>query len=195
MYHFHHTEAIIVASRLSGEANRQLRIFTRDLGMITAHAQGVRLISSKLRYALQPYSLCQLVLVQGKHGWRVTNAVPLLSFASGVRGRSHSRKTLVSILGFLARFMPESVVEGRLFDAVKDAFVHITNAHFSDADEDQLRRVVELRALFAFGYVESQPILKAILEDVLTEDLVLSSYVKKDQIEEAIRLGTYESHL
>lgn len=195
MYHFHHTEGIIVATRPGGEANRQFRIFTRELGIITAHAQGVRLVSSKLRYALQPYSLCQLALVHGKHGWRVTNAVPIMSFSSGVSGRFNSRKTIVNILGFLARFMPESVVERSLFDSVKDVFVHIVQGNFSDSDEAQLRRVVELRALFVFGYIESQPIFRSVLEDAFTLDLVSSAYVNRDRIDEAIRLGVYESHL
>ena len=42
--------------------------------MITASAQGVRKMSSKLRYVLQDFAYLKIDLVQGKNIFRVTNA-------------------------------------------------------------------------------------------------------------------------
>ena len=74
MHHIYHTEGIILGSRSYGEAGKYYYIFTRDLGMIHASAQGVRKMSSKLRYILQDYSYVKVDLVKGKDFWRVTSA-------------------------------------------------------------------------------------------------------------------------
>src|SRR3989344_112639 len=74
MHHIYHTEGVILGSRNSGEAGKHYYIFTRDLGMIYASAQGVRKMSSKLRFVLQDFAYLKIDLVQGKDFWRVTTA-------------------------------------------------------------------------------------------------------------------------
>src|SRR6185436_14229860 len=74
MHHIYHTEGIILSSRNFGEAGKHYYIFTRDLGMIYASAQGVRKMSSKLRFILQDFAYLKIDLVQGKDFWRVTSA-------------------------------------------------------------------------------------------------------------------------
>ena len=74
MHHIHHTEAIILGSRNSGEAGKYYYLFTRDLGMIYASAQGVRKMSSKLRFILQDFTYVKVDLIQGRDFWRVTSA-------------------------------------------------------------------------------------------------------------------------
>ncbi len=74
MHHIYHTEGIILGSRNYGEAGKCFYIFTRDLGMIYASAQGVRKMSSKLRYVLQDFSYVKVDLVRGRDFWRVTSA-------------------------------------------------------------------------------------------------------------------------
>src|SRR3989344_2260267 len=73
MHHIYHTEGIILGSRNFGEAGKYYNVFTRDLGMIYATAQGVRKISSKLRFVLQDFVYLKIDLVQGKDFWRVTS--------------------------------------------------------------------------------------------------------------------------
>jgi hypothetical protein len=51
-----------------------LSIFTRDFGLVTAVAQGIRLEKSKLRYYVQNYSFAVFSLVRGKEFWRLTSA-------------------------------------------------------------------------------------------------------------------------
>ena len=67
MHHIYHTEGIILDSRSFGEAGKHYSIFTRDLGMITASAQGVRKMSSKLRFILQDFAYLKIDLVAGKN--------------------------------------------------------------------------------------------------------------------------------
>ncbi len=74
MHHIYHTEGIILGSRNFGEAGRYYSIFTKELGMVRASAQGVRKMHSKLRYVLQDFSYIKVDLVRGKDFWRVTSA-------------------------------------------------------------------------------------------------------------------------
>ena len=74
MHHIYHTEALILGSKNYGEAGKCYYLFTRDLGMIYASAQGVRKMSSKLRYVLQDFAYIKVDLVSGRDFWKITNA-------------------------------------------------------------------------------------------------------------------------
>src|SRR3989344_4669221 len=74
MHHIYHTEGIILGSKNFGESGRYYSIFTRNLGMVYASAQGVRKMSSKLRFILQDFACVKIDLVQGKDFWRVPSA-------------------------------------------------------------------------------------------------------------------------
>ena len=56
----------MLSERPKKEADRVYNILTRDLGLVRAHAIGVRREESKLRGALEPYSLSSVSLVRGK---------------------------------------------------------------------------------------------------------------------------------
>ena len=68
------TPGFIIGSRPRGEAGKLLSIFTRDLGLVLASAQGIRLEKSKLRYAARDYSFGEYSFVKGKEFWRLTDA-------------------------------------------------------------------------------------------------------------------------
>jgi hypothetical protein len=74
MYQKYQTDAIVLASRELGEADKTYALFTRDFGLVRARASAVRREVSKMRYALQSYSLANVSLVRGKRGWRVAGA-------------------------------------------------------------------------------------------------------------------------
>jgi len=73
-YHIYTTKGIMLASRPWREADRIYSILTRELGLIRATAIGVRKEASKLRGALEPFSLATVSLVRGREYWRATSA-------------------------------------------------------------------------------------------------------------------------
>ena len=79
MHHIYHTEAFVLGSRQSGEDSKTITLYVTGLGLVYAKAQGVRKLSSKLRYALQNFSYAKVDLVRGKEIWRITTAVPINS--------------------------------------------------------------------------------------------------------------------
>src|SRR3989338_4347951 len=70
----HTTPGFIIASRPYGETGKILSIFTRDIGLVGAVAQGIRLEKSKLRYHTQDYSFGTFSFVRGRELWRLTDA-------------------------------------------------------------------------------------------------------------------------
>ena len=73
MHHIYHTEGIILGSGNFGETGKYYSVFTRDLGLVFASAQGVRKMSSKLRFVLQDFAYLKIDLVKGRDFWRITN--------------------------------------------------------------------------------------------------------------------------
>jgi len=66
MYSIITTLAIVVRSRNSGENGRIFSLFCRELGLVKAHAQGVRKANSKLGAHLADFSF-------GKYGFILRN--------------------------------------------------------------------------------------------------------------------------
>ena len=77
MHHIYHTEAFVLGSHQSGEDSKIIVLYATGLGLVYAKAQGVRKLSSKLRFTLQNFSYAKVDLVRGKEIWRITTAVPL----------------------------------------------------------------------------------------------------------------------
>lgn len=73
-YQIYTTQALVI-KRIPYDANVSYLLYTKEMGLISALATGVRKSESKLRYALQEYSLCEVSLVKGRHTWRLTSAV------------------------------------------------------------------------------------------------------------------------
>lgn len=71
------TDGFIIGSEPRGEAGKLLSIFTRELGLVLAIAQGIRLEKSKLRYSTREYSFGQFSFVKGREFWRLTDACKL----------------------------------------------------------------------------------------------------------------------
>ena len=77
-YHIHTTEAFVITSSPRGERNSSLLLLTEEMGTLYAHAQGVRVLQSKLRSHLVPHALTRISLIRGKVEWRVVGAESLV---------------------------------------------------------------------------------------------------------------------
>ena len=80
MHHIYHTKSFVIGSYNRGEANKILVLYTREMGLVRAVAQGIRLNKSKLRFGLQDFSYASVDLVRGRDIWRVTSGSTITSF-------------------------------------------------------------------------------------------------------------------
>ncbi len=72
--HIYTTKAFLMKSVSTGEANKIYFLFTADLGLVRATAQGIRLEKSKLKGHLQDLYFVNVSLVKGKDLWRIVSA-------------------------------------------------------------------------------------------------------------------------
>jgi len=104
MHHIYHTKAFVLGSRQTGEDSKTIILYTSNLGLIYARAQGIRKISSKLRYTLQNFSYAKVDLVRGKEIWRITTAVPIHS-NSDILSVSSREQVIARVSSLVARLV------------------------------------------------------------------------------------------
>ncbi|MEK7106672.1 MAG: recombination protein O N-terminal domain-containing protein, partial [Patescibacteria group bacterium] len=118
MYQKYPTDALVLGSREIGEADRMLVLYTRAFGLVRARGRGLRAAKSKMRYALQNYSLANVSLVQGKTGWRLAGATALGNSAGkDVKGIM----AFARIANLVTRFVAGEEVNANLFAILCEA--------------------------------------------------------------------------
>jgi DNA repair protein RecO len=155
MHHIHHTEAFVLGSRAKGEDSKVLFLYTRELGLVYAHAQGIRKISSKLRFTLQDFSRAQVDLVRGKEIWRITTASPIHSHKT-VAQTKQSEKILAHIASLLIRLVTGEEASEEIFQILVRTYALLETKGVTGEEF----RVVELlsvaRILVALGYLSRE---------------------------------------
>jgi DNA repair protein RecO (recombination protein O) len=193
-HHIYHTQAIVISSRNYGEANKILTLYTRELGLIRAVVQGIRLSKSKLRFALADYSLARVDLVKGREVWRVTSATYVKSFGSltqtipGVSILSHTVK-------LLERLLPGEDPHENIFDDVVTAYEYLTLHN----DKREFFEVTELclvlRILKSLGYISTKEEYKTHVEGVFDPSMIAFDTLPKKTIIFEINRALRESQL
>ncbi|MBU0998947.1 DNA repair protein RecO [Patescibacteria group bacterium] len=193
MHHIYHTEGLILGSKNFGEAGKYYYIFTRDLGMVYASAQGVRKMSSKLRFVLQDFSYIKLDLVQGKDFWRITSA-----------GKTNKLERLTKNHGTFAVFFNIAKLLKRLLVGIECneiLFIELINSlsvlEKTEAREDlqNLEAIIVLRILNNLGYIGGNEILQNLIKSPFEENLIFEFSKARSQVLRQINQALKETHL
>ena len=203
-HHIYTTTGFVIESHPYGEAGKFISIFTRELGMVQAVAQGIRLGTSKLRYHAQDFSLATFSLVRGKEVWRMVGAQEASAVASSFpemkdkMGKEafalHTR-----ILKVLRRLVSGEEKHVELFDVIMamDAFLlsrtpsPSTSHHIASCEY-----IVMLRILHALGYIrESLELEPFLLDNSFTLELLEKMLRIKSLAAKEINTALKESHL
>lgn len=192
MHHIYHTEGIILGSGDFGETGKYYSIFTRDLGMIYASAQGVRKMSSKLRFILQDFSYLKIDLVRGKDFWRITSASKTNKLEK--LSQPETFEVFINISKLLKRLLAGE-------DPNRDLFMDLINGLSvleKSKTPEELRNVeaiIVLRVLNNLGYIGGNEILKDFIKSPFEEDLVFKASENRTKILHQINKALKETHL
>ncbi|MFH1200846.1 MAG: DNA repair protein RecO [bacterium] len=193
MHHIYHTEGIILGSKNFGETGKCYSIFTRDLGMVYASAQGVRKMSSKLRFVLQDFAYIKLDLVQGKDFWRITSA-----------GKTNRLGQLVKNPETLEVFFNITKLLKRLLAGVERnevLFVDLINSlsileKFKTKENlRNIEAIIVLRILNNLGYIGGDEILQNLIKSPFEENLIFEFSKSRSQVLQQINQALKETHL
>lgn len=152
-HHIYTTPGFLIHSRPSGEAGKFFLVFTRELGMIGARAQGVRLSQSKLRYHTQDYSFGYYSFVRGKDVWRMTGAQKIEGI---MEVKKKNMRLYVQILTLLKRLLPGEEKNEHLFEILEVFHTYLGHRDLEKEIGELVECLTVLRILSALGYVKDQ---------------------------------------
>ena len=193
MHHIYHTEGIILGSKNFGEAEKYYNIFTKDLGMITAEARGVRNLRSKLRFTLSDFACVKLDLVQRKNIFRVTTASKLNVFER-VTKDSETLRIFTNIARLLKRLLPGTEPNEDLF---KDLVSGLSILEKIENKEDLLsiEAIVVLRIIHNLGYIGANEVLENFIKSPYDESIIFEASKKRTIMLSEINKALRETHL
>lgn len=148
MYSIYNTDAFILESSGKREADKTFALFTEDFGRVSATAQGVRLMQSKLRPHLSDYSLSRVALVRGKETWRIVSAESQGFFPAG---KNPSRTAFIRALRLLHRLVKGEEINIKLFTLLSKAHAYMISD--LQGDEKTFETLLIIRILHLLGYV------------------------------------------
>lgn len=193
MHHIYHTEGIILGSKNFGETGRYYSIFTRDLGMLYASAQGVRKMSSKLRFVLQDFAHVKVDLVQGKDFWRVTSATKT-DVLEEITKKSENLAVFFNIARLLKRLLAGVEPNQELFADVLNGLCVLEKSQ----NEEELRNIemiLVLRILNNLGYIGGNDAMQRLVKSPLEADLIFEIGEQRSKVLSLINKTLKETHL
>lgn len=74
------TKGIIIKSKDYKDSDKIVTIFSADLGLISARVRGVKKATAKLSFAVQPFALCEFMLIKSGDFYTCINATSIDQF-------------------------------------------------------------------------------------------------------------------
>ncbi len=171
-HHVYNTEGFILDSAPSGEASKRYTLFTKDLGMVRAVAQGVRLSKSKLRFSLQDFSLVHVSLVRGKEVWRLTNARSEKNLYSYFKHDRRALSLIVQIFSLTKRLIPGEEKNEELFTILHDAFEFLDAGQLSNEEKSSFELILVIKILENLGYMGNSVELRSFIVEPWSKELL-----------------------
>lgn len=142
----------MISSREVGESSKLIKIFTREIGLINAYAQGIRELRSKLRYSLQDLSYVSISLVRGKNIWRISGTYQVLTLPL-IKAEGDRLRILSRILKLMLRLVGFDDKNKELFDELRDAICFLGKEELNSRDLRNFEIIVVLKILYHLGYL------------------------------------------
>lgn len=151
MHRIHTTEAFVLGSSSQGEGSSFARLYTRELGLVSGWVQGTRMLKSKLRAHVQPFSHSTLSFVRGRDMWRVVGAEGIERIVNPLESPEQFR-FVSKIFVLLSRLVAGEEADPHLFDIVREG-IYAGTALRCDADLSSLELLLVLQVVAHLGYL------------------------------------------
>lgn len=170
-YRVYTTDGLILKSRDKADNDKLLSIYTKTFGRLEVRAQALRKRESKLRFGLQPYSLSQVSLVQGKAGWRLVGSRPKTNYylLSDKKGKDRISRITLLFIHFVAGQRPN-----------RNLFLILQSTYNYVSTQQEMRKTAEtlfvLRLLFQLGYLKHTNLFSGIATSTTIDKNVLKQF-------------------
>lgn len=147
------TPAIVLSRSSTAEASASLLLLTEEFGLARARAQGVRKPGAKLASAVQTLSECDVILVKGKDGWRISGANLVRNRSRELAPSMRARAGRVATL--ILRLVHGETNDPGLF-VLFTTFLDVLPV-LSEEDADAAETLMVLRMLGMLGLADAVP--------------------------------------
>ncbi|MFA4966523.1 MAG: DNA repair protein RecO [Thermoleophilia bacterium] len=144
--------SVVLASRPLGEADRILRLYTRELGRVDAVVKGVRKTTSRWGGRLEPFNVCDLVLYPGRSLYTVTQA-QLVDVCLRLRDEREGLTAAAVVCEAVAGLTPEHEPDERVFALLRNALKQLDAGFRGPALQAPLLLGALLKLLYEAGYM------------------------------------------
>lgn len=190
-HHIYTTDAFIIDSNLTGEADRFYTLFTKDLGLVRAKATGVRLQKSKLRYSLQDFSLSKVSLVRGKEIWRLTSARLDENLFTFYRDNKSVLQVIAQISALIRRLVGGEEKNEKLYTIIIEAIQFLKSRTAWGEELKHFEIITVLKILENLGYLrnvsELEPFIAAPWSETLLKNMEMHKAVALKEINMSLR--------
>jgi recombinational DNA repair protein (RecF pathway) len=169
------TPAIVIEAFDQGEHDRVYKLFTREFGMLMAHAKSVRKLESKLRAHVLPRSISLVTLVQGREVWRLV----------GAEEKAQGGSSLYDVSQLMRRFMRGEGSHKALYDRLMD-FLEAEKGF----DLQKSRLLLYYVVLVELGYADARVIGAKDIKEYIqwnTGDLYTHLLLSHDRVRAHVR--------
>lgn len=191
MHTVHHTEAFILKTAPSGEANIRVWLFTKEFGLLMAMVQGVRKPGAKLQSHIIDYAYISADLVKGKDVWRLVSA-SIIDNPSAGKLRDPLLRAYVRTLSMLARFLIGEGTHPEIFAHIEECLSVVKEGGYDAAAFDAFS-LWKISALL--GYIAPSDIEEPLLEQRMSAVLTAMTDEMRKRFVESVQSGITESHL
>jgi DNA repair protein RecO len=192
-YHVYSTKGVILGSFASREADRVYSILTEELGLVRARARSVRAIQSKLRGALEPFSLSVVSLVRGKDSWRITGATLIDRLSEEKLGKP-GLVAFGRIFSLIDKLVAGEEAHKELLMVIEEGLQYVYS-HKNEAKAETLEILLVLRLLHELGYVSGYEVDKRFLEEIYSSELLAAAHADRKKLIDVINQGIHSSDL
>ncbi len=190
MYQKYSTEALVLGSYESGEADKAVVLFTRDFGLVRARATSLRSEKSKMRYSLQHYSRSDVSLIKGKRGWRMAGASAVVTAVGDKRGIA----AFARIAELTMRLVGADEKNEYLYLALAEAHTALMQEK-TDAF-GMIEIVCVARILYSLGYISNEAMQTALFtHTAYTGESLLEAETLRDTLLSSINRAIAETQL
>jgi recombinational DNA repair protein (RecF pathway) len=161
--------------------------------MITASAQGVRKMSSKLRFILQDFAYLKIDLVAGKNMFRVTSASKTNQLEQLVRTKE-TFEVFANIARLLKRLLAGVESNEALFSDLLNGLAMLEK---TEAKEDlrNIEAIIVLRMLHNLGYIGENEVLDNLIKSPFEGGILFEVSKSRTKILSLINRALKETHL
>lgn len=170
MYQIHHTEAIVLGYKNTGDYDRVFTFLTKDYGIVYAKATGIRRESSKSRYVLSLFSYCDIDLVYGKNYWRVTQA-KLIDPHDALPHNTFSIMVAARVSKLIRKLCMSDEPISNIFQEYQILLSEINNKYITKDNVASLEVLSVIKILTSLGYVNESSMLDIIKDGVSASDI------------------------